>query len=317
MSDKTTISWADSTHNFWRGCTKVSAGCKNCYAETLITTRLAKAHYEAAIASGKWHAEAGGPASSAIPLWGPGAPRVRSVDFAAPLRWNKKPWVCDGCGESYKNTDYHVDHKCVDPTFHRRRVFSLSLGDIGDPEVPFQWFNDAMVIVEKCSNLDFLLLTKRPDEFLARWEQICLHWMREDQSLPKNVWVGVSCEDQANADKRIPILLQIPARIRFVSAEPLLGPIDFKLAVFIESGMDKIDWVIFGGESGNGARPCNVEWIRDGAQQCREAGVSPFVKQLGSFLVTKLTLRDKKGGDISEFPDDLKIREWPKVEASK
>ena len=136
------------------------------------------------------------------------------------------------------------------------------------------------------------------------------------------------------ADERIPRLLTIPARVRFLSVEPMLGPINFA-AHFRASAQwrtlpngDKtgpwygLNQLIFGGESGPGARPCNVEWIRDGVRQCRAAGVKAFVKQLGAEPVNgfpgfktatgfALELRDKKGGDMAEWPEDLRVREFP------
>lgn len=136
------------------------------------------------------------------------------------------------------------------------------------------------------------------------------------------------------ADERIPRLLTIPARVRFLSVEPMLGPINFA-AHFRASAQwrtlpngDKtgpwygLNQLIFGGESGPGARPCNVEWIRDGVQQCRAAGVKAFVKQLGAkpyFIAATapsagpmdLNLDDKKGGDMAEWPADLRVREFP------
>jgi protein gp37 len=139
------------------------------------------------------------------------------------------------------------------------------------------------------------------------------------------VWFGTSVEDQQRADERIPELLKIPARVRFLSVEPLLEKIDFTYSCF--NGADSlrtmpgIHWVIFGGESGRGARPCNIEWIRDGVRQCRAAGVKPFVKQMGSFSIEeqgsqrrRILWDDSKGGDPSEWPEDLRVREFPKQE---
>lgn len=161
-----------------------------------------------------------------------------------------------------------------------------------------------------------------------------------------NFWLGISVEDQAAADKRIPVLLTIPAKVRFLSVEPMLGPVDFKRHLtgsipfkpgYLPTPYKRIDWVIFGGESGPGARACNVEWVRDGVRQCREAVVACFVKQLGANVIDNNTigadtfpqsqcwpdgtktdhinvsLRDRKGGDWSEWPEDLIVREFPKT----
>jgi protein gp37 len=148
-----------------------------------------------------------------------------------------------------------------------------------------------------------------------------------------NVWLGVSVEDQQRADERIPHLLRVPAAVRFVSYEPALGPVSFRWlrgagystapgAVNNEyDGMRKLDWIIVGGESGLGARPCDVAWVRSVVRQCRAAGVPCFVKQLGARPVVQHPMQvgalfaahmnDRKGGDPSEWPEDLRVREWP------
>lgn len=166
----------------------------------------------------------------------------------------------------------------------------------------------------------FQVLTKRPDVARDRIEKWLL--VQRLGRLPENIWIGTSVEDQQRADERIPHLLNIPAKVRFLSVEPMLGPIDFDLAERNHKG--ELHWAIFGGESGTGARPCNVDWIRDGVRQCREAGVAPFVKQLGAKPVAPDTfhgtgalkdcsnlITDRKGGDMSEWPEDLRVREFP------
>jgi protein gp37 len=151
-----------------------------------------------------------------------------------------------------------------------------------------------------------------------------------------NVWLGCSAENQENADKRIPDLLDCAAAVRFVSIEPLLGSVDLH-GFLEEQGYESngpqgwvgtgrgLDWVIVGGESGHGARPCNIAWIRDIVKQCQEAGTACFVKQLGAkpYMPAAfhcrdegslpLKLKDKKGGDPSEWPEDLRVREMPEV----
>jgi protein gp37 len=155
-----------------------------------------------------------------------------------------------------------------------------------------------------------------------------------------NCWKGVSVEDQRRADERIPLLLDTPAAVRWVSYEPALGPVDFEhvahencnprhyyasLSGYVidgdQSDTDKISWVVIGGESGTGARPFNIEWARSIIAQCQEAGVPVFMKQLGAKPYAEggegrqlqLYLRDRKGGDITEFPPDLRVREYPIV----
>jgi|ERR1043166_3011235 protein gp37 len=334
MGATTGISWTDSTHNFWRGCTKVSPGCARCYAETLVTTRL----------KGEW---------------GKGKPRVRSQNFDAPLAWNKRPWVCDRCGEAVVHNQMGLCSCVTASSVHRRRVFSLSLGDILDPEAPIAYLADALDVIRRCRNLVFQLLTKRPNLFFDRLVEAGRYlngtdtnhvrngetadfvegWIQNQP--PENVWIGTSVEDQQRADERVPELLKIPARVRFLSVEPMLGPIEFsdvsKRSDAVKQpgkqALDGIAWTIIGGESGPGARPCSVEWIRSVVEQCKAAQVSCFVKQLGSMPMAvpppppggryvlekpgqlwKMLLRDKKGGDIAEFPSDLRVREFPALQ---
>lgn len=160
-----------------------------------------------------------------------------------------------------------------------------------------------------------------------------------------NLWLGTSTENQKYADERIPLLLQTPAAVRWVSAEPLLGPIDlatpFRMREGVKQdalyGSDGIRWVVAGGESGPKARPCNIEWIRSLIAQCKAAGVPIFVKQLGakpylhkqnsiniqkpgisirgaSFEIeSSIQLNDPKGGDPAEWPADLRVREYPEA----
>ena len=168
--------------------------------------------------------------------------------------------------------------------------------------------------------------------------------LMSDWPLP-NVWLGVSVENQETADQRIPALLNTPAAVRFVSYEPAIAPIDFfnLSAVNLNgfgagyfSGLHRtavsrhLDWVIVGGESGPGARPFDIEWARSTVRQCWAAGVPVFVKQLGSVacsadnstyvgneitqrLDARMKLKDRKGGDPSEWPEDLRVREFPAV----
>ncbi len=341
MGEGTKIAWCDDTYNPWHGCTKVSPGCVGCYAETLVMNRMG-----------------GGP-------YRKGIPRVRHAQatFNAPLRWNKKPWVCDECGQSFIAK---IAHDCIGSmtvsiqSFHRRRVFSLSLGDWLDEEVPIEWLADMLDVIRHCPDLDFLLLTKRPqnwqDRMMRSWDfahtangnrQGLRDWIGAWQGMqaPPNVWIGTSVEDQQRADERIPELLKIPAAIRFLSAEPLLGPIELdrisakcnwehmgRMAVKNQwpglYDLRGISWVIFGGESHQDpkkARPCNMAWIEDGVKQCKAAGVAAFVKQLGSRPIDPgilgndwpIVLKDKKGGDWLEWPEDLRVRQWPKNKPSQ
>lgn len=214
MSVTTKIAWADSTASPWFGCTEVSPGCVNCYAREMTLRR-------------GW---AG---------WGDDAPRVRSKGFEKLVRkLNRVAWVCDTCG-SYKphlwdNKNGVSCRDCgTENNFRRPRVFP-SLMDWLDPQVPVEWLADLLNIVADTPNLDWLLLTKRPELCFDRVNQAtrCSHYRGAGRLwtlaglVPHNVWIGVTCEDQTRIDQRIPELLKIPAKVRFLSVEPLLEPID-------------------------------------------------------------------------------------------
>ena len=278
MSDTTNISWTDSTWNPWVGCRAVSPGCQNCYARTLVNGRM------------------GGDFSKRR--------RTAPATFNAPLKWNKRPWVCDQTDDASSEREaVSVGMGFAAATFHRRRVFSLSLGDWLDPEVPIEWLSDMLDIIRRCPGLDFLLLTKRPELWVERMRAVANTGDREDgltgsnpttrlgncvaydwlnhQFPPGNVWIGTSIEDQKRADERIPELLKIPAKVRFLSAEPLLEPVRFRTpADFIApNGTCGIHWVIVGGESGYGRRDCGDNAIESIAAQCRASSAACFVKQ--------------------------------------
>lgn len=176
-----------------------------------------------------------------------------------------------------------------------------------------------------------------PPQLVAHRLTALLEWLKSwlDGQPPANVWLGTTVEDQQRANERIPALLSVPARVRFLSCEPLLERVD------LNPWLDKdatgfvrgIHWVIVGGESGPGARPFGLDWARAIVRQCRDAGgeVAPFVKQLGSCPESgnpddkrhcgnamlpspfRLVLQDRAGGDISEWPQDLQVREFPEV----
>ena len=329
MSANTKISWCDASWNPWIGCEKVSAGCKNCFAAVSTPARAF---------SVKW-----------------GGPRRRSAPatFNAPLRWNQRPWICDECGYDMTTPEskmygLHLGTQLVKcPTglhavrHHRRRVFALSLGDWLDADVPTIWLVDMLNVIRRCPNLDFLLLTKRPENWSSRLQQAwafkdsmpmdTINWIKDwvyDDQPPPNVWLGVSVEDQESADQRIPLLLETPAALRFVSFEPALGPVDFHSRLMWgqpENGQAHpgLSWLIIGGESGTGARPFDVGWARETLRQCRSAGVACFIKQLGSHPIHSLPknsagwtdfpcrLKDRKGADPTEWPAELRVREFP------
>lgn len=181
------------------------------------------------------------------------------------------------------------------------RVFVNSWSDFFIPEAD-PWRCEAWDIIRATPHLTYQILTKRPelvhDRLPADW----------GNGYP-NVWLGVSVEDQENADRRIPLLLEIPAAVRFLSCEPLLGPLN--LTAYLLSGWHKwepkLHWVICGGESGPGYRPMKVEWARSILDQCRNAGIAFFMKQLGGW--------PDKRGELDKIPAELRIREFPVIYA--
>jgi protein gp37 len=308
MSERTKIQWSDSTWNPWQGCTKRSSGCDNCYAE-------------------RWGRRFG-------VEWGHGKTRRKASEttWRQPFGWNKQIGVCD----IHHNYEDVICPICNIPT-HRRRVFSLSLGDWLDSEVPVEWLARMLDTIRRCDQLTWILCTKRPENFYTRMNDVtdlwsaahgnkkfgvwdsagaALNWLGEwlAGNPPPNVWILASAEDQEMTDKRAQELLGIPAAVHGLSLEPLLGPVK------IPPGLD---WIVLGGETGPNARPCNIGWVRSPVRQGKEAGIPVFVKQLGSrpcvmapdATGTKYAvpwhLKHPKGADPSEWSEDLRVREWP------
>lgn len=201
--------------------------------------------------------------------WGAGKPRTLTSDanWKKPLAWNRAA-LRDGV---------------------RRRVFCASLADIFDAEVPDAWRGEFFAqLVDKTPQLDWLLLTKRP--------QVAAKWFAQEPA-PANVWLGTTVEDQKMADLRIPILLSIKVAKRFLSCEPLLGAIDLRAIKRtraegfmrpLDGRFNRIDWVIAGGESGAGARPSHPDWFRTLRSQCTAACVPFFFKQWGEYAPCEL-----------------------------
>lgn len=226
--------------------------------------------------------------------WGAGEPRKRTseANWRKPLAWDRQASK-DGV---------------------RRRVFCASLADVFDAEVTDAWRLDLMQLIHATPSLDWLLLTKRP--------QVAKKFFLS-QAMPSNIWLGTTVEDQKMADLRIPILLSIPAKVRFLSCEPLLGPIDVS-PYLGEAAVDSqrfrsgisddiknrerrpargISWAICGGESGHGARSMDLAWAQSLRDQCAAASVPFFMKQLGG-------ARDKRDR-LEDFPPNLRVREFP------
>lgn len=331
----TKIQWCDDTVNFITGCTKVSEGCANCYAEAQ---------------------------ASRFPTfgkWGPnGTRKLHESAFKLAHRLNRTPFVTDCCGCGASPYD-EVCHRCgkVIPLngVHRRRIFSLSMGDWLDPMIPVEWLARMLDTIRLCKAVNWLLLTKRPELWLERMTlAIGSDLLREAHgkefndwmsawtrgNAPSHVWLGASVENQKRAEERVPALLRIPAALHFLSCEPLLGPLDptrlywpdmhggDKWENCLEEGVtqeakmrygidiSRIKWVIVGGESGTKARPCDTGWIMSLIAQCNGYGVPCFVKQLGAKpawgTLPRPEPRDRKGGDPAEWPTHLQVREFPK-----
>ena len=347
----TKIEWSDETWNPVVGCRRVSAGCEHCYAETMAhrLAAMGQERYKGLTVLGK-----------AGRRWAGHVNRVPEV-LDKPLRWRKP-----------------------------RMVFVNSMSDLFHEDVPFEYIAAVFGVMASAPRHTFQVLTKRPERMLEwfRWAEerhaalgyypfaVCLQeasatavnllgvGTTEDLRravngdpwpLP-NVWIGVSCENQETADERIPLLLQCPAAVHWVSAEPLLGPInfdpphcqycDFRMeeislcddgttpwcmqcdseAVYghwLDPLNGGISWVVVGGESGPGARPCALNWIEIITNDCRLAGAPVFVKQLGAYVVDegrcdgdgdwawRAGLTHPKGGNPEEWPQDLRVRQWP------
>jgi len=180
----------------------------------------------------------------------------------------------------------------------RRRVFCASMSDVFEdrPDL-IEDRLDLWRLIESTKNLDWLLLTKRPQNIRLMLELNCY-------SRTKNVWLGTTAVTQRHYDERLPKLLDNPAAVHFVSCEPLVEPIDLCLGMYTKDG-PRPEWVIVGGESGPRARPFDLEWARSIRDQCRRAGVAFFLKQLGSHG------RKDKGDDMAQWPEDLRIQEFP------
>jgi protein gp37 len=290
MADATKIEWTDSTFNPWIGCTPVGPGCDHCYA-----TALAK--------------RTGGPAYES------GAPRRRTTDanWRMPALWNRRGYAtCPTCswrGEwPRKNGLVVVSPDCPGCgaakalRTARRRVFCASLADVFDNEVDPLWREDLFALIHATPGLDWLLLTKR----IGNAGNMLPVPFDFDRLYP-NVWLGATVVNQAEAERDVPKLLATPAARRFLSIEPMLGPIDLRamhnttslgegqpylcpLLGCVGDGhgdscfVGGIDWIIVGGESGPHARPMRAAWAQDVRLQCEGAGVPFLFKQWGEYL---------------------------------
>ncbi len=251
MSDKTAIAWTDATWNPVTGCTKVSPGCANCYAEAL-SKRFGRS-FDVALHPDR-------------------------LDI--PLHWRKP-----------------------------RRVFVCSMADLFHEKVDDQTIADILYVAKRAPRHTYQVLTKRPER-MRQW--VAAYVPAQFGDLPSNVWLGVSIENDRFVG-RADILRQTPAAVRFISAEPLLGPLVARCGRCAGArcghchgtgwtGLDLtgIDWLILGGESGLGHRPMDPQWALDLIAAARAAGTAVFVKQMGGL---------RPGGPL---PDEFNIREYPR-----
>lgn len=344
MSDKSGIQWTEATWNPVTGCSKVSQGCKNCYA-LRDWARLSAPRPKPNVYTGREFTDV----------------MFHPERLDQPLRWAKP-----------------------------RRVFVNSMSDLFHEHIGVEDLAAAFAYMGRAYWHTFQVLTKRPEQMHAMLtsedfldvyrsvgnaaqcdaeEILCTRGQfsvferkrddvrARDFELPlPNVWLGVSVEDQETADERIPLLLQTPAAVRFVSYEPALGPVDFDplwlraspsaafragrvtpdMPAWTRFGAYALDWVIVGGESGPKARLCDIAWIRSAVEQCKAAGVACFVKQTGTQIrvprndAIQFAMHgswtaegpgapfgiarpaDRKGGNMVEWPEDLRVREFPR-----
>lgn len=184
-----------------------------------------------------------------------------------------------------------------------RRVFVDSMADLFHELLPFDYVARVFDVMAAEPEHTFLVLTKRPERML---DFAVRGW--PDRSWPSNVWAGTSVGVQRFMAPRWASLAQVPARVLFMSCEPLLEPLVLPPPI---PGGRGLSWAIIGGESGREARPCDEEWIRSLVRQCREIGAAPFVKQMGTVWARGRGAADAKGEDPGEWDEDLRIREFP------
>lgn len=215
--------------------------------------------------------------------WGAGVARKRTAEayWRQPLTWNRK---AAASGEPW-------------------RVFCASLADVFDNEVPDEWRLDLFDLIEGTPHLTWLLLTKR----IGNAAKMMPAHLFPSGPLP-NIWLGATIVNQEEADRDAPKLLATPAAMRFVSYEPALGPVDW-------TKYPGLDWIIVGGESGTSPRRFDWDWARSTIAQCRQIGAAPFMKQTGTdlALVYERVQKDRNGADPAEWPEDLRVREFPRV----
>lgn len=307
------IEWTGETWNPIAGCSIVSPGCTNCYAMR-TAARLEAMDF----------------AQRAKPLPGSGGKKLPDPD-TLPLRHYRGLTVMSKAGPVWSGkVALAPDNILTDPLHRRKPVtyFVNSMSDLFHEDVPDEWLDRVFAIMIASRQHTFQILTKRA----KRMRDYMASWRSDGQGFitpngvdayeapvsaaawpPANVWLGVSTERQTEADERIPVLLDTPAAVRFISAEPLLGPVDLVSPLYHDATgsshrgylrdksesddfrfhAPKLDWVIVGGESGRGARPMHPDWALSLRDQCAAAGVPFFFKQWGEWA------------PISDIPEEI------------
>jgi len=325
MGSQTAIQWCDDTFNPWVGCSKVHTGCLNCYAEADFDKRK---HFA---------------------QWGPHGTRVKTTKeyWRKPYNWNaaaeaigiRARVFCASLADVFEDWTGLVTNSKGEVLYDVGDGLYRPAADVNrrafpgfDPEnIEYKVTLDDLRLnlfwtIDNTPNLDWLLLTKRPENIINKWIPVpemrpilletssSYRFMTEEmrpEVFRRNVWLGTSVSDLRTAEDAVPELLNCRhlSPVLFLSVEPLverIGTIPF---------LSRLDWVIVGGESGVGARPCHTDWIYAIVRQCKAAGVPCFVKQLGShpvgFGVDRL--QDKAGGNMNEWPEELRVRQFPIV----
>lgn len=257
----TNIEWTDETWNPVRGCSRVSEGCRNCYAER-VAARFSTSQMETIAVD-------------------PGA--VTRVSFPGVFQGFAK---MTPSGPRWTGRVELIESKLTEPLHRKKpkRIFVNSMSDLFHEALPHK---DRVRVFSKMREAPqhiYQILTKRGQVMRDFGEWWCMQHV--EPQMPSNWWFGVSVEDQKTADERIPLLLQTPASVRFVSYEPALGAVDFKRWICYTAPLSQhtfLDWIIAGGESGPGARPTHPQWFRFVRDQCQTAGVAFFFKQWGEW----------------------------------
>lgn len=291
MANETNISWTDATFSPWRGCQKISKGCENCYADTF-------SHRNPKLL-GVFGTEAQG-----------GTRVVASDDmWRQPLKWNAQ-----GSSRVFCASIADVFEDWSGPMLNHKGEQLYRNGEFETPLTMDDVRRRLFDLIDATPNLTWQLLTKRPENIRRMWQQaghpFCTHPADDDWAYSRlNVWLGTTVENQEAADNRLPELLENSdlSPVQFLSMEPLLGNVDLRwpeeINPFMTPLLNYIQWIIVGCESGSHRRDTKIEWVRDLRDQCKAAGVAFFVKQL--------EIDGKVATDINQFPEDLRIQEFP------